>query len=60
MAKELAKHAVHLAPSEFVTWAKLADVYIDLEDFENVTPLLLQTLIIIGFAYFEFLPNVYL
>jgi predicted Zn-dependent protease len=36
MALRLAKQAVNLAPSEFITWAKLTEVYIDLGDYESV------------------------
>lgn len=35
MALKLAKHAVNNTPSEFLTWAKLTEVYIDLEDFQS-------------------------
>ncbi|KAG0216425.1 hypothetical protein BGX31_000608, partial [Mortierella sp. GBA43] len=35
MALRLAKQAVNCAPSEFITWAKLTEVYIDLGDYEN-------------------------
>lgn len=34
-ALKLAKQAVNCAPSEFVTWAKLTEVYIELEDYES-------------------------
>ncbi|RKP24430.1 Chs5p-Arf1p binding protein, partial [Syncephalis pseudoplumigaleata] len=34
LASQLAKRAVNCAPSEFVTWAKLAEIYIDLGDFK--------------------------
>lgn len=37
MALRLAKQAVNLAPSEFITWAKLTEVYIDLGDYESVS-----------------------
>ncbi|RUS32028.1 hypothetical protein BC938DRAFT_476455 [Jimgerdemannia flammicorona] len=36
IALKLAKHAVNNTPSEFVTWAKLTEVYIDLADYESV------------------------
>ena len=36
MALRLAKQAVNCAPSEFITWAKLTEVYIDLGDHESV------------------------
>lgn len=36
-AAKLAKQAVNCAPSEFATWAKLTDVYIELEMFESVS-----------------------
>ncbi|RUS23169.1 hypothetical protein BC937DRAFT_91754 [Endogone sp. FLAS-F59071] len=35
IALKLAKHAVNNTPSEFVTWAKLTEVYIDLSDYES-------------------------
>ncbi|CAO3594242.1 unnamed protein product [Absidia cylindrospora] len=35
MALKLAKFAVDATPSEFLTWAKLTDVYIDLGDYES-------------------------
>ncbi|CAG8500483.1 6553_t:CDS:10, partial [Ambispora leptoticha] len=34
-ALKLAKQAVNSAPSEFVTWAKLTEVYIELDDYES-------------------------
>lgn len=34
-AAELAQHAVNCAPSEFVTWAKLTEVYIELGQYES-------------------------
>ncbi|CAG8619896.1 11615_t:CDS:10 [Funneliformis caledonium] len=34
-ALKLAKQAVNCAPSEFVTWAKLTEVYIELRDYES-------------------------
>lgn len=35
-ALKLAKQAVNCAPSEFVTWAKLTEVYIDLGEYDSV------------------------
>ncbi|KAI9313962.1 Chs5p-Arf1p-binding proteins-domain-containing protein [Dichotomocladium elegans] len=35
MALRLAKFAVNTTPSEFLTWAKLTDVYIDIGDYKN-------------------------
>ncbi|KAI8089750.1 Chs5p-Arf1p-binding proteins-domain-containing protein [Halteromyces radiatus] len=35
MALKLAKFAVNTTPSEFMTWAKLTDVYIDLGDYQS-------------------------
>ena len=35
-ALKLARQAVNCAPSEFVTWEKLTDCYIDLGQYENV------------------------
>jgi hypothetical protein len=34
-ALRLARQAVNCAPSEFVTWEKITEVYIDLGDYEN-------------------------
>jgi tetratricopeptide (TPR) repeat protein len=38
-AVKLARQAVNCAPSEFVTWEKLSDLYIDLGQFEAVSGL---------------------
>ena len=35
-ALKLARQAVNCAPSEFVTWEKLADIYIDLMQYDSV------------------------
>lgn len=35
-ALKLAKEAVNCAPSEFVTWEKLTELYIDTKDYESV------------------------
>jgi len=35
-AVKLARQAVNCAPSEFVTWEKLADLYIDLGQYDSV------------------------
>lgn len=35
-ALKLARQAVNCAPSEFVTWEKLTDLYIDLGQYESV------------------------
>ncbi|KAF9436942.1 hypothetical protein BGZ76_002486 [Entomortierella beljakovae] len=35
MALRLSKQAANCAPSEFITWAKLTEVYIDLGDYES-------------------------
>ncbi|CAO3701520.1 unnamed protein product [Rhizopus stolonifer] len=35
MALKLAKFAVNTTPSEFLTWAKLTEVYIDIKDYKN-------------------------
>lgn len=35
-ALKLARQAVNCAPSEFVTWEKLADLYIDLGQYDSV------------------------
>ncbi|ORX94947.1 chaps-domain-containing protein [Basidiobolus meristosporus CBS 931.73] len=34
-ALQLAKQAVNSAPSEFITWAKLTEIYIDMDDFKS-------------------------
>ncbi|KAI8978522.1 Chs5p-Arf1p-binding proteins-domain-containing protein [Pilobolus umbonatus] len=34
-ALQLAKYAVDRTPSEYLTWAKLTEVYMDLEDYKN-------------------------
>lgn len=39
-ALKLARQAVNCAPSEFVTWEKLTEVYIDLGEYESVCALL--------------------
>ncbi|RCH80468.1 hypothetical protein CU098_005565 [Rhizopus stolonifer] len=36
MALKLAKFAVNTTPSEFLTWSKLTEVYIDIGDYKNV------------------------
>lgn len=36
-AVKLAKQAVNCAPSEFVTWEKLTEVYIELGQYESVS-----------------------
>lgn len=36
-ALKLARQAVNCAPSEFVTWEKLTELYIDLGQFESVS-----------------------
>jgi hypothetical protein len=35
-ALKLARQAVNCAPSEFVTWEKLTEIYIDLREYESV------------------------
>lgn len=35
-ALQLAKQAVNCAPSEFSTWAKLTELYIDLRKYDSV------------------------
>ncbi|CEP16892.1 hypothetical protein [Parasitella parasitica] len=35
LALKLAKYAVDTTPSEYLTWAKLTEVYIDLKDYKN-------------------------
>lgn len=36
-AVRLARQAVNCAPSEFVTWEKLTELYVDLGQFESVS-----------------------
>jgi len=43
-ALKLARQAVNCAPSEFVTWEKLTDLYIELGQYESVSTLVLRTL----------------
>lgn len=40
-ALKLARQAVNCAPSEFVTWEKLTDLYIDMGQYESVRMLIL-------------------
>ena len=42
-ALRLARQAVNCAPSEFVTWEKLTDIYIDLGMFDSVRGYLTQS-----------------
>lgn len=44
-ALKLARQAVNCAPSEFVTWAKLTEVYIEMGNFEAVCPLIYVAII---------------
>ena len=41
-ALKLAREAVNCAPSEFVTWEKLTELYIDTKDYESVCPRVLS------------------
>jgi len=66
LALECAKRAVNSAPSEFITWARLAEVYVALEQWElvgvclNATPLMEDELTNdVGFIDYKLLPNVY-
>lgn len=63
-ALKLAKQAVNCAPSEFVTWAKLTEVNMELGKFSDVrNPLIpsqLLTIISTGTSHPQFLSNVYL
>lgn len=43
-ALRLARHAVNCAPSEFVTWEKLTELYIDLGMYESVRAFVLSWL----------------
>lgn len=47
-ALKLAKEAVNCAPSEFVTWEKLTELYIDAKDYESVRRLSVYCLSIVG------------
>jgi hypothetical protein len=37
-ALKLARQAVNCAPSEFVTWEKITEIFIDLKEYESVSP----------------------
>ena len=63
-ALKLAKEAVNCAPSEFVTWEKLTELYIDGKDYESVIFscfcfLCRRSASMPGFAYAEFMSNVH-
>ena len=49
-ALKLAKQAVNCAPSEFVTWEKLTEVYTELEQYESVSTRSLDLLLIFSKA----------
>lgn len=51
LALECAKRAVNSAPSEFTTWAKLAEIYIALEQYEMVSSLRSPQLVYILTSY---------
>ena len=65
-AVKLARQAVNCAPSEFVTWEKLADLYIDLEQYDSVCFLLFNCSQLTissrsaGSSNSQFMPHVYL
>lgn len=63
-ALKLARHAVNSAPSEFVTWEKLTDLYIDLEDYESVRLLVVAGIwafiLSLGITYPELMSYVHL
>lgn len=63
-AVKLARQAVNCAPSEFVTWEKLTELYIDLGQFESVGEpsfVLVHALTIcLGFVDSQFMSNVYI
>lgn len=42
IALKLAKMAVIYAPSEYVTWAKLTEIYTEMNDFESVSLFLIE------------------
>lgn len=44
-ALKLARQAVNCAPSEFVTWEKLTECYIDLGQYDNARMDLVRTLV---------------
>lgn len=64
-ALKLAKEAVNCAPSEFVTWEKLTELYIDTKDYESVRrcrfPLTLWRADghVQGIAHAQFVSHVY-
>jgi Flp pilus assembly protein TadD len=62
-AVKLARQAVNCAPSEFVTWEKLSELYIDLGQFESVSNLLFFKLKVTevskGIAYSQFMSHVH-
>lgn len=54
-ALKLARQAVNCAPSEFITWEKLTQLYIDLGQYESVSSLLFayyfDSVCILGASY---------
>ena len=65
-ALKLARQAVNCAPSEFVTWEKLTEVYTELEQYESVCftfivkHAILTCVEIIGLADIKFMSNVHI
>lgn len=63
LALQCAKKAVNYAPSEFITWEILTQVYISLEDYKMVShKVLMKKLLKLykGFVNFKFMSNIYL
>lgn len=62
-ALKLARQAVNCAPSEFVTWEKLTEIYIDLTMYDSVSTQYAYALYIIdlsqGSAYAKLMSDVH-
>lgn len=56
-AIKLAKQAVNCAPSEFVTWEKLTDIYIDLAEYESVGFFRVIGFIELHYSFYAGTPN---
>ena len=56
-AVKLARQAVNCAPSEFVTWEKLTELYIDLGQYESVCPTVLPRTFTLTPTRRHFLPS---
>jgi Flp pilus assembly protein TadD len=65
-ALKLARQAVNCAPSEFVTWEKLTELYIELGQYDSVRDLFSNsfvfslTLVLLGAANSKLVSHVYL